>query len=187
MSENRVQDNENIAPESRRRSARHGFWFGISVGGLVGAVAGGALISTAGASSTARAFHGRLGERRLAENPERARDHVELATDWVLSRVDASDAQKTQAKLIADRTLDAILPLAEEHRSNREELATELARVEIDPTAIERIRQSEVGLVDDFSRELTSALTEIAQTLTPAQRSQLLDEARKFRHGASPP
>jgi Spy/CpxP family protein refolding chaperone len=180
MSENRI--NENVAPESRR-STRKGFWVGIIAGGLVGALAGGALISTAGVSAasiaTARAFRGHFGGR-LAENPERAKEHVELATDWVLSRVDATDAQKAQAKEVADRALDALVPLTEQHRANREELAAELAKTDIDATAIERIRQSEVGLVDDFSRELTSALTEIAQTLTPEQRNQLIEEAQKF-------
>ncbi len=183
MSESESKDN--VAPESHRRVTRHGFWLGILLGGLVGAVAGGALVSTAGVSAasiaTARGFHGRFGER-FAEHPERAKEHVEFATDWVLSRVDATDEQKAQARQIADRTIDALVPLAQEHRANRETLKTELAKVEIDSAAVERIRQSEVGLVDNASKELTTALTELAQTLTPEQRNQLLEHAKRFQH-----
>jgi Spy/CpxP family protein refolding chaperone len=186
MSENQVNDKvDDIAPEPRRSRSRHGFWLGIFLGGLVGALFGGALVSTAGVSAaslaTGHAFRGHFGAR-LSEDPERAKEHLDFATDWVLSRVDATADQKAHAREIADRTLDELRPLAEQHRANREDLATELAKVEIDTTALERIRQSEVGLVDELSKELTAALTEIAQTLTPEQRSRLIEEAHKFRH-----
>lgn len=166
-----------------RRATRHGFWFGIVIGGLLGALVAGAVVSAATFSTSpvlaAKAFGHGFGRSGL-EDPELARERAELAARFILERVDATEAQQEEVKRIVSETIVDLVPLAEEHRANRDALHVELARVEIDPEALERIRQSEMTLADAASRDLTEALTAFAQTLTAEQRNELIEMAHRF-------
>jgi Spy/CpxP family protein refolding chaperone len=176
-----TQTNDSSQPN---RKTRHGFWFGIALGGLAGAVLGGAAYTVASVSAApvaSKAFAGRFGGRGL-QDPERAKAHVALATEFVLGHVDATDGQKAEAKRIAERTIDALVPLAETHRANREALVSELTQSTIDRGAVEDLRQSEVALAEAASREVTAALVDLAETLTPEQRGELLEMAERFHH-----
>jgi protein CpxP len=176
--------NEQQSSDRPHRKTRHGFWFGIALGGVLGAIIGGAAFSAARVSAAPmamKAFSGRFAGHGL-QDPERAKAHAGLATDFVLGQVDATDSQKEEAKRIAERTIDALVPLAETHRANRESLAAELSQPTIDRGAIETIRQSEAALAESLSREVTTALVDLAETLTPEQRSELLEMAQRFHH-----
>ena len=168
--------------DSTHRKTRHGFWFGIALGAALGAIVGGAAFSAASISAAplaARAFSGRFGGHGL-QDPERAKAHVGLATDFVLGHVDATDRQKEEARRIAERAVDALVPIAETHRANREALLSELTQPTIDHGAVETIRESELALAESLSREVTTALVDLAETLTPEQRSELLEMAERL-------
>lgn len=166
------------------RKTRHGFWFGIAIGGVLGGVLGAAAFTAASVSAAPmalKAFAGRHPGHGL-QDPERAKEHVGLATELVLGRVDATEDQKEEAKRIAERAIDALVPIAETHRANRESLVAALTRPTIDRGAVETIRQSEVALAESLSREVSTALVDLAETLTPEQRSELLEMAARFHH-----
>jgi Spy/CpxP family protein refolding chaperone len=169
----------NEGNEAKQERTRHGFWFGVFVGGLAGALTAGTVVATAtvkAAPSIVSALH----FRGHLQDPEKARHRAEFATAWILGRVDATDAQQDEAKRIVDRTFDDLMPLVESHRANREEIHTELARAEIDPEALERIRKEQMVLIDGFSKELTEAVVELAGTLEPEQRAKLVQLAEEF-------
>jgi Spy/CpxP family protein refolding chaperone len=168
---------------SIRRRSRHGFWSGVAAGGILGVVLSGAVAMGAGALAAGHlgGGHARRGFFRH-EDPELAREHLALATDWILSRVEATEDQKGQAKRIVSETFDDLLPLVAEHRSSHEALIEEMSRTSFDPEAIERLRQNQVELFDRASKELSGSLTELAGVLTPEQRVELLEMGRKFRH-----
>ena len=179
---------ETNEPKSREdhkvhRRSRHGFWTGILVGGTLGVVVSGALAVGGGALAAGHlgGGHGRRGFLRH-EDPELAREHLALATDWLLSRVEATEDQKGQAKRIVSEAFDELQPLVQEHRTSHEALVEELGKAQVDPEAIERLRRSQVDLIDRASKELSGSLTEIAEILTPEQRVELLETVRKFRH-----
>mgnify|MGYP001178391217 FL=1 len=79
------------------------------------------------------------------------------------------------------RTVDAVFPLVEQHRGNRQELIEMLARPQLDNEALEALRQSELRLIDEASQQLTGALTKVSQVLTPEQRQELLAMAARMR------
>jgi Spy/CpxP family protein refolding chaperone len=166
-----------------RRRSRHGFWSGLAAGGILGVILSGAVAMGAGALAAGHlgGGHGRRGFFRH-EDPELAREHVALATDWILTRVEATEDQKGQAKRVVSETFDDLLPLVQEHRSNHETLVEEMTKANFDPEAIERLRQNQVELFDRASKELSGSLTELAGILTPEQRVGLLEMAQKFRH-----
>jgi hypothetical protein len=176
---------QNEGHERRDRPTRHRFWSGIVLGGLLGAAAGAALVGTAAVSASpflaAAAFH-RPFARGGHLDPERARAHAEFATAFVLERLDATEAQRTEAKRIVSEALDELLPLAAAHRENREAIREELTRSEIDPEAIERLRQSEMELFEIGSKKLSEAVIAVARTLDEGQRAELAEMARELRH-----
>jgi Spy/CpxP family protein refolding chaperone len=108
------------------------------------------------------------------------RERTDFAVEWVLGRVDASDEQKRQVKNILGSSIDQLLPLGDQHRANREAIATELVKPTIDRVAIEEIRKAELELADQASSRLVTALADVAETLTPEQRTQLLELAQRF-------
>jgi Spy/CpxP family protein refolding chaperone len=169
--------------ETTGRRARHGFGFGLLTGGLLGVALSGAVALGAGALAAGHlgGAHGRRGFFRH-EDPAAAREHMALAADWILTRVDATEDQKAQAKRIVSEAFDDLMPLVEEHRSNHETFFEEMTRASLDPEAIERLRQDQVELFDRASRALSGSLTELAGVLTPEQRAELVSMAQKFRH-----
>jgi len=181
MSDN--EEGKGTEDHAIRGRSRHGFWFGLAAGGLLGVALSGAVALGAGALAAGHlgGGHARRGFFRH-EDPERAREHMELATDFILSRVDATEEQRVQAKRVVSETFDDLLPLVQQHRSNHETFVEEMTRADLDPEAIERLRRSQVELFDQASKELSGSLTELAGILTPEQRVELLEMARRFHH-----
>ena len=126
--------------------------------------------------------HGGFRGAGLHQDPERAKRHLGLAAEWVYDRVDATDAQKQDAKSVLSATVDFMVPIATQHRENREAMVTILSSDPIDRSALEELRQSELSLADSASTGLLDALVELAETLTPAQRAELVEMAERFRH-----
>ena len=167
----------------KRRATRHGFWFGIFVGGLLGALVAGAVVSVATVSASpvlaAKAFGHGFGRAGL-QDPEAARGRAEFAASFILERVDATEEQQAEVKRIVSETIGDLVPLADEHRANRDALHSEFSQVVIDAEEIERIRLAEMVLAEEASRELTEAFTAFAQTLTAEQRNELMEMAERF-------
>ncbi|HJS74999.1 MAG TPA: Spy/CpxP family protein refolding chaperone [Vicinamibacteria bacterium] len=169
--------------DAKSGRSRHGFAFGLVMGGLLGVALSGAVALGAGALAAGHfgGGHVRPGFFRH-DDPEAAREHVALAADWMLTRVDATEAQKGEAKRIVREAFDELMPLIQEHRSSHETFVEEMTRANLDPEAIERLRQDQVDLFDRASRRVSASLTELAAVLTPEQRAELVSMARKFRH-----
>lgn len=178
-------ENQNRTDRQGRRS-RHGFWMGITAGGLLGLIVGGvaavgatALAAPRLASAVLHPGH-RSGEG--FRDPELARERAEFATEWMFDKVDASDDQKAQARAIVSHAVDDLVPLVQEHRQGREALVAELTKAEIDPAAIERIRVTQMELVDRASKDLVGTLAELADVLSPEQRTELLEMAKRLHN-----
>jgi Spy/CpxP family protein refolding chaperone len=168
--------------EASSRRSRHGFGFGLVTGGLLGVALAGTVALAAGAVAAGHWGFGRHGHRGFFrhENPEAAKEHMALAADWILTRVEANEDQKGEAKRIVSEAFDDLLPLVEEHRSGHETLVEEMSKANLDPEAIERLRQSHVDLFDRASKELSGSLVELAEVLTPEQRAELVSMAKRF-------
>ena len=101
--------------------------------------------------------------------------------EWILKSVDATEAQQEQVKAILGNSIDTLLPIAQNHRDYREELrAIELAKPTIDRAALESIRESGLGLMDQVSREMIDTVAAVAEVLSPEQRQELLEMAERF-------
>jgi Spy/CpxP family protein refolding chaperone len=167
----------------KQRKSRHGFWAGVIIGGLLSAaLAAGLAFSnvTARAAGLALGGPGHGHHRFQSMDPEVVRERTEFAVDWVLSRVDASEVQRDQVKTIFATSLIDLAPLIVEHKDNREAFATEFGKPTLDRNAIEALREAEMELAEQASSRLVTALTDAAEVLTPEQRTELLEMAKRF-------
>lgn len=166
--------------KTHRRRTRHGFWFGLVAGAVGGAVLASAL-AMATPVLAARAFSQGHGGRGSAD-PEARLERARFAAAFVLDRLDATESQKSDADRIVTDALAALGPLGEQHRAHRGALHAVLARPVVDGEEIERLRRLEMELAEAASVELASALTALANTLTPEQRAELLEMGERFHH-----
>ena len=135
---------------------------------------------------TAMAFRGH-GGHGFANNPEQAREHAAFAVEWAFRAVDATEAQKAEGKVVAERLVDQLIPLAERHREHREAVARELVKPQIDRAALELRRKDGMALADEASRIVVDGVADLAEVLSPEQRAELLELLHRFHRGAHPP
>ena len=160
---------------------RRAFWWG-----------GGALAAAAAAfavSPRVMAFHrgeGGFGGHRgfgfMHGGPEAAKDKIGVATEWMLKTVDGTEDQKQAARRISDRLVDELQPMAERRNALHAAMVRELAKPEVDRAELERLRQDGVKLADEASRSVVAAVGDFATVLTPEQRTELVEWARRV-HG----
>ncbi|MEZ5739987.1 MAG: Spy/CpxP family protein refolding chaperone [Burkholderiaceae bacterium] len=110
--------------------------------------------------------------------------------DKVFSRVDATDAQKARLQTIATAAWSDLAPLRTQLRDGRQKALELLGAAQIDRAGIEALRLEQAALLDNASRRVTSALTDMAEVLTPEQRAQMreriaerMDKRRGWHRG----
>jgi Spy/CpxP family protein refolding chaperone len=183
------ETNEANAASARPIRRRRWLWLG-------GGVLAGLAVLAAFAAPRAWAYRGAMGQgfgphgghrhgfaARMLEDPGAAKAHAGLAVEWVLRGVDGSDEQKGRARAVSDRLIDQLGPYVERHRELlREAFAAELAKPQIDRQAIERLRRQGIALADEASRTAVAAVADLAEVLTPEQRTELIEFAHRL-HG----
>jgi periplasmic protein CpxP/Spy len=162
-------------PQGPQARPRRWFWVGLLlVGVLLGSVLGGLFAGSAGGYPS-------WGCRwRDAHSIEAVRERAEFMTDWLLRRIEASEEQRQQIQSIVQKAVTDLAPVTEAHRKNRQAWREALTQPTVDRQALEALRQAEVQLIDTASNQLVGATVEVAQVLTPGQRTKLLERVARF-------
>jgi periplasmic protein CpxP/Spy len=163
-------------PRQPNKGRRH-FWRGVLAGGA------GAMLMSIGFSAFS---HGhRFGGffRAGGGDPRAMLERAEFASDWMLTKVGASDAQKEQVRAIVTRTVTAVAPLREQHLANRKAMLEALAAPTVDAAKLAELRGAELKLADQASQALLQGLTDASNVLSPDQRQKLIEMAQRHRHG----
>jgi len=171
------------AKPGRRRNVVYAL---IGAGALITLVA--ARPITAAIQNTAGGFHhswrGHWGGGGEAMSPEAAKEHLQIATKWMLRDIDASPEQQDRVNTIAAGVVDDLFRLKERHQQNRDAFHAQFGGgAAVDRAALEQIRKSEMGLADEASKRLVQALADVSDVLTPEQRQALAE--RIHRHHAN--
>jgi len=175
---NDLQSNTTPIQPPVKTGGRRKFFSGLAIGGLVGSL----LATSITAWSQAQpgrgcGWHG----RHTALTPEERSARAEFATEWVLSRVDASEDQRARIRVIVQDALKDFSQLREQHAQNREAFMTALTRPTVDRDALNQIRRAELQLAESASDRLVNAVADAADVLTPEQRAKLVELAQQFR------
>ena len=164
---------------AKRRARR---W--VVAAALVALGAAGGAVTTVAVSAGAHGgwHHGfRMHEHGYSAGPERAMRRVQRVSAWALGSVDATDDQRERIDAILAATVNDLMPLRDEHLAHHGDLIAELARPQVDPAGLERVRAAEIALVDKATDRLLDATVAIADVLDAEQRRQLVERFAEFR------
>jgi len=137
-----------------------------------------------------RSFGGHGGHgfgHGLMQDPERAKAHAAVAVEWAFRAVDATDQQKEEGRVVIERLIDQLVPLREQHVAHRQAVARQLLEPQIDRAALEHLRSEGLGMADEASRIIVDGVADLAEVLSPEQRTELLELAHRFHGGEHPP
>ncbi len=172
---------QTVSSTSRTSSTDHGgrrFFTGLLAG-----VLGGGLLAT---GLTVFALGGPPGWGPMgwhgahAADPAAMQERLEFATDWVLSRVGASDAQREQVKRIVAQTHADIASLRDQHLQNRQAFLERLTQPSVDRAGLEQLRQAELARAEKASARIVKAVADVADVLTPEQRNLLVQHIQRL-------
>jgi protein CpxP len=172
-----------VQPPSRK-GGRRKFFGGLALGGLLGALTATSfnVWSQAQGSPDGGHGHGCWGHKRTsAMTPEERTARADFATQWVLSRVDATDEQKKRVQAIVQDAIKDLSEVREQHMKNRQAFMDALSQPTVDRAALQQIRQSEIQLAESASDRFVTAIADAADVLTPEQRGKLVEMANQFR------
>ncbi len=93
--------------------------------------------------------------------------------DRMLDSVKASDAQRSRIRQIAEAARTELSAQRDAGRALRDRAMAAFTQPTVDAREVESVRQAMLAQHDARSRRMSQAMLEVAQVLTPEQRSQL--------------
>lgn len=122
------------------------------------------------------------------DSPERWKAHAARVLDRLLGDLEASDEQATTIHGLAAEIMDRLDEARDRHDEARDAWHALLGAETVDPSALEALRVDQLAQADTVSAEVLAKLTTILETLTPAQRRELVDRLADLRafHGRHP-
>ena len=110
-------------------------------------------------------------------------EHINRAVDHMLDRLNATDAQRTQIKAIAQQAAADLKTQREAGRGLHERAAQILTAPTIDANAAEAVRQQMIQQHDATSRRVLQAMLDVSRVLTPEQRAKIAEHmAQRAEH-----
>lgn len=163
---------------SQPAKARRRFLTGVLTGGILGSLLAGSLNVFSHTPHGLGGWRGHAHQREANFTGER----LTFATDWILSRVHATDEQRQQVHRIVQETSQVVGQAKAQHQQHRQAFLEALGQTTIDRDALRTVRAAEVQLLDQASNQVLEALAGIAEILTPEQRTELLAFMAQFHH-----
>lgn len=161
----------------------------VLIGGAAASLLGiGALAAHAEPGSLMQAHMG--GHHRghgFAGDPAEMADHMLLRIDRMLSKIGASDDQKTGIKAIAKSAITDLAPLRKQQWELRTQMRDALTAATIDKAKLAELHTQQTQLFDKTSARMQEAMIAAAELLTPEQRKAMAERmGRRGMRGMGP-
>lgn len=99
--------------------------------------------------------------------------------DRLLDGVKATDDQRTRIRAIADAARRDLQSQRQDHRALRDQAMSAFTQSTVDAAQVEAVRRQMLSQHDAATKRMSQAMVEIAQVLTPEQRSQLAQRMKE--------
>jgi protein CpxP len=110
-------------------------------------------------------------------------DRIDRMTKHMAIELDATADQQTKIAGIAKAAVGDLLPLHERAQAARGRALALLTASTIDRTAIERLREEQIGLAETASKRIAQAVADASEVLSPDQRRKVADFVTAFDGG----
>jgi Spy/CpxP family protein refolding chaperone len=166
---------------SQSTPSRRPFLKGLLTGGLItGLLAGGATVFANADHYSHFLKVGGCKQGHSMRDPVVMQERAGFMADWVLKRVDATEAQKSQVKATLQVSINKMLELRNQHHQNRDAMRAALTQPTVDRAELERIRVEEMKLAETASTTLVNSIADMADVLEPEQRQVIADMAARW-------
>lgn len=123
--------------------------------------------------------HRRGGWANLSD--EEIEKRINRVVRHVAVEIDATPEQTVKITALLTAVATDMKPLRSDFRAAGEKMRDLLTASTIDRAAIEQLRAERVAEIDTRSRQLVTALADVAEVLTPEQRATLEERIEEFR------
>ena len=123
------------------------------------------------------------GEMMFGGSPQR----IDRAVDRMLDGLEASDAQRSQIKQIAQSAAADLKAQREAGKGLRQRGLQLFAAPTVDAAAVEALRQQMLAQHDQASKRVVQAMLDVAKVLTPEQRAKFVAAHRAAQRGPPGP
>ncbi len=110
----------------------------------------------------------------MAGNSQRHLEHMQA----MLTKIGASDAQKSQIEGILKPAFDDMKAAHESHSAAFKQFHEAITAPSIDRARLESLRAEQIKSLDEASKRLVTAISDAAEVLTPEQRAALVEADR---------
>ena len=148
--------------------------------GLIAALAIAVCLIAGGVAwaGTSHSFHFCHGHHPFGSKTEQA--HIESVLKDVLRRLDATDSQRKKIEAVLASVFEQHRAIHAEKKTLHREAHAILSEPTIDRARLEELRKRSLAVFDQGSQELTRAIGDIAEILSPDQRRKLLAWIREL-------
>jgi Spy/CpxP family protein refolding chaperone len=143
------------------------------------AIAAALVVFLGGALAFAHSGGGQHGPMMAGRSTEDHLEHVQM----MLTKIGASEAQKTQIEAILKPALDDMKSTHDAHFAAFKQFHEAISAPSIDRAQLETLRAAQVKLLDEASKRLVTAISDAAEVLSPDQRAALAQEIEKHHRG----
>jgi periplasmic protein CpxP/Spy len=144
----------------------------------IAAMAAALVAVAAGALAFAHSGGGHHGPA-MHKSPDAHLEHMQM----MLTRIGASDAQKSQIEGLLTPALDDMKAVHEAHSAAFKQFHEAISAPSIDRARIESLRAAQVKALDEASKKLVQAFSDAAEVLSAEQRAALMQDIARHHGG----
>lgn len=147
---------------------------------FAGTVLAGAVAALAQGTDMAAWHHGPM--MGGAHTPAEMSAHIDHVLKHLYVEIDATDAQQAQIGPLVKQAANDLLPMRAQLQAAHAQAIDGLTQANVDRAALESARVAHLQLADQASKRFVQLVADVADVLTPAQRTLLAAHLQKL-HG----